>query len=302
MAQAAQAAYARDIGAGLVTPGASSSAAPAPAAKPKPPPPKPSDPYANYTTAASLGFTDPDVDRLFTETEHRKSEGRPGDWVTVVPPPPPLPKAPETSADCVVKSEPGANVGDVRKRADEPVDEDDTRHFKIRKKSAAVGLGEIYDPGIIQVRPRIDPDLAGKSEPASVSSSMPLPGPMLGAEVPQGDAKSQNADLGPKATEKPAWTRREWKRTGEDATDEVNSARSQTNGTPGEDEQGVDATSQEPISTTVKNEVHEERLDPEAPNDAKKEDPIDSELLSGVSSGLFRKRKTRGTTRQRRGL
>jgi WW domain-binding protein 4 len=270
-----------------------------PAAKPKLPPPKPSDPYTNYTTAASLGFTDPDVERLVAEAEVRKNEGRAGDWVTVVPPPPPLLQAGEASPAAGVKLEHETSVGEVRKRVEEPVDEDDTRQFKMRKKTVALGLGEIYDPGIIRVKPRVDPNVKGESDSVSLANSMPAPGPTLGGEALGGSAKMKEVNPTPMATEKPAWIRREWKWAGEDEGQEVNSGVSLLNsGLVDGGKGGVDAISREAIPDAIQSQ---DDNDSERTGDLKKEDAADSELLSGGSSagGLFRKRKARGSTSTR---
>ncbi|BGP38299.1 hypothetical protein JCM10450v2_002245 [Rhodotorula kratochvilovae] len=55
------------------------------------------DPYANYTTAASLGITDEDAERAKEEAEARMKEGRIGQWERVVRPGPTWgpPSAPE---------------------------------------------------------------------------------------------------------------------------------------------------------------------------------------------------------------
>ncbi|KAI0662336.1 hypothetical protein C8Q70DRAFT_1051797 [Cubamyces menziesii] len=75
--KAAQAAYAQDVGAGLVKPGSSSTAAgpSTGSAGPKTAAPKPSDPYANYTTAEFLGIKDPDEERRKAEAARRQQEG-----------------------------------------------------------------------------------------------------------------------------------------------------------------------------------------------------------------------------------
>ena len=228
--QAAQAAYALDIGAGHAAASSSSSAA-AVTPKPKPPPPKPSDPYANYTTAASLGISDPDVDRLIEEAKVRQSEGRAGDWVVVAPPPPPLPESGSvsiTSAADGVKWEQEVVVGEVRKREEDPPDDDDMRRFKVRRKTAAVGLGEIYDPGIIRVKPRVKRDTEGESTAIQVTVATPrqptASGPVLGSDVLQGGTSTEAQGTLPKATEMPSWTPREWKWAGDDEGAESSTA------------------------------------------------------------------------------
>lgn len=224
--QAAQAAYARDLGAGHATSSSLSTATvPAPAPKAKALPPKAADPYTNYTTAASLGISDPDVERLIEEAKVKKSEGRAGDWVAVVPPPPPLPDingATVTTAEGV-KSEQETVVGEVRRRVEDYSDEDDTRRFKIRRKTASVGLGEIYDPGIIRVKPRVKRDTEGDSTTTIAVATTKQPaasGPVLGGDVAQGGVISEVHDALPKATEMPSWTPREWKWAGGDQDDQ----------------------------------------------------------------------------------
>ena len=44
-----------------------------------------SDPYANYSTPASLGFVDTDANRLAAEQEQRAKEGTIGEWSVVMP-------------------------------------------------------------------------------------------------------------------------------------------------------------------------------------------------------------------------
>ncbi|GAA5976778.1 hypothetical protein JCM10908_005628 [Rhodotorula pacifica] len=58
-----------------------SSSKPAPA-----PAPKPADPFANYTTAASLGIRDEAAERAAADAERRQNEGVIGQWEKVVKP------------------------------------------------------------------------------------------------------------------------------------------------------------------------------------------------------------------------
>ena len=81
--QAAQAAFARDVGAGLVKPGSSSTSAPSKPAPPRQAPKASSNPYDNYSTASSLGYTDPDLERANAEAERRKTQGVAGEWQVV---------------------------------------------------------------------------------------------------------------------------------------------------------------------------------------------------------------------------
>ncbi|BGP23106.1 WW domain-binding protein 4 [Rhodotorula toruloides] len=54
--------------------------------KPKPSAPGPSDPYANYTTASSLGIVDEEAEREAELRAVRQQEGRIGEWERVVKP------------------------------------------------------------------------------------------------------------------------------------------------------------------------------------------------------------------------
>ena len=288
--EAARQAYARDIGTGLETPGASSSSAAAtvPAPKSKPPP-KPSDPYANYTTAASLGIADPDLEQLIREADIRKSEGRAGDWVTVVPPPPPLPEADSTGSGSPVvehdaKVESAEAAGHVRKRVDDGlVDEDDTRRFKMRKKTTAVGLGEIYDPGIIEVKPR-----EVKEEPtielkplASTSTSI---NPATDSQGTRGSGGASGAD----SSGTPKWASRGWRRAGEPAD-----ASETTSFTI------ADIVANQKLTTAMDTTVSEDLCQNTSPtdvktestDDVKKEEPLDIPISLPSSTGLFKKRK-----------
>ncbi|OBZ70558.1 Uncharacterized protein C18H10.07 [Grifola frondosa] len=153
--QAAQAAFARDVSAGLVKPGSSSAAPVASSSSaPKKPAVRPSNPFANYSTAESLGYEDPDAERLAAEAERRRTQGVAGEWefVDIA--------APETPADEV----PPVVDGELsRKReAEQEVDEEDGRRFKLRRRTLGVGLGEIYDPGIIPIK------LKSKEEPTVI--------------------------------------------------------------------------------------------------------------------------------------
>lgn len=316
---AAQAAYARDVGAGLVSGSSSSMAgtpAPAPSPKPRVPPPKLSDPYTNYTTAASLGISDPDVDRLIEEANVRKSEGRAGDWVSVVPPPPPsLSQARDasvTSASEGVKLEREEGVGEVRKRvAEEPEDEDDTRRFKMRKKTVAVGLGEIYDPGVIRVKPRVQPCAEAESPVVSVTTSkQPVASrPVLGEDILQGNVRSGIRDTLPGATEKPSWTRREWKRAGaeDSVAQEKNSSTTdpKLEDAPADEEQKIDVPPAQSGNEVGKEDAYAQAGDTSLleTDEKPKEEPTEPVLSSVASSSgsLFRKRKVPvGSNRGRR--
>ncbi|KAJ7287587.1 hypothetical protein C8J57DRAFT_1284365 [Mycena rebaudengoi] len=173
--QAAQIAFAQDVGAGR----AKLSSAPAPSAPPpRKPPPKPSNPYTNYSTAKSLGYDDPDAERLAAEAERRRMQGVAGEWQIV---------APSTSTSAVVDL--AAATESSLKRPADAADED-SRAFKLRKKTVGTGLGQIYDPGAISIQ------LKKKEEPADVSLIAPV------LEVPS-------------SGDKPKWAKLQWKRAGD---------------------------------------------------------------------------------------
>ncbi|TFK44256.1 hypothetical protein BDQ12DRAFT_640729 [Crucibulum laeve] len=189
--QAAQAAFAEDVGAGRAKlssapPVASTSAAA------KKPVQKPSNPFANYSTAESLGYNDPDAERLAAEAELKRSQGVAGEWQIVSPPPgQPVSVTPKLEEDGSVKVEEGEGAEAGMKREAEAPPEDDPRSFKLRKKTVAPGLGKIYDPGVIPIKLK-------KEEP----SQAPLPSLL----APVAPAKTSSASAGSNATDVPKWT------------------------------------------------------------------------------------------------
>lgn len=75
----------------------------------------------------------------------KQSEGRVGQWEVVTP-------APAMSG-----AEASSSVPSTRKRSREATpeaDEEDARTFKMRQKKLSRGLGEIYDPGVIVIKPK----------------------------------------------------------------------------------------------------------------------------------------------------
>ncbi|KAH9993245.1 hypothetical protein BJV77DRAFT_910040, partial [Russula vinacea] len=156
--QAASAAFAEDVGAGraqyTTTASSSSSSTAAPSEKK----PRKAGGISDYSTPESLGYTDPDIERARAEAERRRTQGVAGDWEMVE-------SAPPTEPPSVTGEESTQHVDEVQnaqsnqgtssnKRAvpvPDPADEDEGR-WKLRKKTATVGLGEIYDPGIIAIK------------------------------------------------------------------------------------------------------------------------------------------------------
>lgn len=138
LSQAAQAAYAVDVGAGrgggpVASSSASTSAAPVRAKT-----------AASYTTAEDLGFVDEDEIKRAEEAAVRQTEGKIGDWEVVAPAP-----SRQSAAS-------GSSRGGKRSAEQDTAveDEDDIRSFQVKKRKLAVGiaLGDIYDPGVIAVK------------------------------------------------------------------------------------------------------------------------------------------------------
>ncbi|KAF8554731.1 hypothetical protein OG21DRAFT_1476805 [Imleria badia] len=138
--KAAEAAYALDVASGRAGSRQVTDSGAAP--KPKVKMGKPSDPYANYSTPASLGYRDPDAE----EAQQRTEAGTPGAWTVV-----------EKSAEGEKEKQ-----GGEKRRAAEGEEEEEGRAFKLRKKTVEVGLGEIYDPAKIESSEPVEPGLFRK--------------------------------------------------------------------------------------------------------------------------------------------
>ncbi|KIO18822.1 hypothetical protein M407DRAFT_246377 [Tulasnella calospora MUT 4182] len=166
---AATAAYAKDVGMDAASAALASSSA----SKPPPPPKKPApsgDKWANYSTAASLGFVDEEADRLAAEAATRQKEGIAGEWstVTIVPSAPPQA---ESSTTAATSSTPAK-----RERSPTPEDPEDTRRFKVRQKMVSVGLGgDLYDPGEIRIKKREDGTKIIRPKVEEPTNATPVP-------------------------------------------------------------------------------------------------------------------------------
>ncbi|TFK26538.1 hypothetical protein FA15DRAFT_667433 [Coprinopsis marcescibilis] len=201
MERAANAAFAQDIGAGLArAPASVPTAGPSSSASGSRKPAQPSNPYANYTTAAQLGITDPDAERIAAEEELRRSQGIAGEWQVVSTSTSKKSRQRERAeGDEDVKPDVGASTsaGDKRPAEASPED-DDMQGFKVRKKRLNLGLGEIYDPGLIpiKVKKREEP----KEEPRDEGAS------------------SRLASTSTISEERPKWTPLQLKRPGDVST------------------------------------------------------------------------------------
>jgi len=198
--QAANAAFAQDVGAGRAQYTAPSSTSSRAASSSSQKPQKAGG-ISDYSTPESLGYTDPDIERARAEAERRRTQGVAGDWQVVEPtttePPPGTGEDPTQQGDD--EQNRGDNHEAGKKRAVPDTAEEDEGRWKLRKKITTVGLGEIYDPGIIAIKPRVKDE-----ETASTSKQPPGDTPLAGDE---------------KATGLPKWAPVKWKRAGEPADD-----------------------------------------------------------------------------------
>lgn len=175
-------------------PGSSSSAsAPPKPTAPSKPPRKPSNPYEDYSTAESLGYTDPDAERMKAEAERRRMQGVAGEW-QIISTDVSIPHPGDNKAQ--VEGQPAPTVDGNRKReAEVVIDDDDGRIFKLRKKKLGVGLGEIYDPGLIPIKLKVK-----KEEQADTDGLT-----SIGHQAASGEAKASST-----STAAPKWTARGW--------------------------------------------------------------------------------------------
>ncbi|KAF7321340.1 Formin binding [Mycena kentingensis (nom. inval.)] len=206
--QAAQIAYSQDLGSGRAKGGSSSAPTPSTSAAKKPPA-KPSNPWANYSTAKSLGYEDPDAERVIADVLMRRTTGEVGEWEVVVPQEP-------TEPTVGVPSEAEGSVAGVKRPA-EALAEEENREFKLRKKTMATGLGQIYDPGSLQIKLKkreepVEADPTPAPPPAPVKDA-PSDGPKwkkpqwqeaeVDESVFQPDAIQESLDVKPKVEEPP---------------------------------------------------------------------------------------------------
>lgn len=121
-------------------------------------PVKPADRFANYSTAASLGYTDVDAEILSAQKDLHAREGVVGEWTVVAPP---IPVASSTSTP------PSSRLED---------DTEEARTWKLdfQQKKAGVGLGEVYDPGVIKVK-RKEGETVKKEELEDTPAATPMP-------------------------------------------------------------------------------------------------------------------------------
>jgi WW domain-binding protein 4 len=247
--QAAQIAFAQDVGAGHAK--LSSGPAPSTSAPARKPPPKPSNPFTNYSTAKSLGYDDPDAERLAAEAEQRRMQGVAGEWEMVAPSSEPAP--PQSSTEAGVK------------RSAEVLEAEESREFKLRKKTTAAGLGQIYDPGVIPIK------LKKKEEPVEPVSLLTPPTPPTSTN------------------DTPKWGKLQWKKMGDPA---------ESSSTPLEADVKPDAD----VADILPKREEEPAASLDEPSPTIKSEPDPAPLPEPASSTIaFKKRKApAGGTRGRR--
>lgn len=95
-----------------------------------------------------------------------------------------------------------ADVDAERKRqAEAPVDDDDIRPWKLRKKTVSTGLGEIYDPGLIPIKIK-----AKKEEPPEATGT---------SNATNGQSTVGSTSDKPSGSTVPKWTAKGWNKPGE---------------------------------------------------------------------------------------
>lgn len=281
-AKAASAAFAQDVGAGraqyaATASTASTSRATAPSSQK---PPK-SGGISDYSTPESLGYTDPDIERARAEAERRRMQGVAGDWEVVEPAPTEPTSATgeeATQGNDMQNSEDNQETNKKRAVPDpDPVEEDGAR-WKLRKKSTMVGLGEIYDPGIIAIKPRAKAEVNDEE----TGSQVKLP---YGGTTTAGDTRT-------KASSVPKWAPVKWKKAAEPAADDTSGA--------GSSEPGGDTafSEGEPRVPPDPSNADENTVPAPVADASVKGEPLSVKLEetptpSGETRGsLFRKRKT----------
>ncbi|KAH9985807.1 hypothetical protein BJV74DRAFT_964753 [Russula compacta] len=211
--QAAGAAFAQDVSAGRAQYAATAStASTSRATASSGQKPKNSGGISDYSTPESLGYTDPDIERARAEAERRRMQGVAGDWEVVesAHTEPPSATGEEATQGNDTQNPEDNQETSSKKRAvpdPDPVEEDGAR-WKLRKKSTMVGLGEIYDPGIIAIKPRAKAEVNGEETGSQV-------------ELPSGES-TMAGDT--QATSVPKWAPVKWKKATEPAADDTSGA------------------------------------------------------------------------------
>ena len=210
-----------------------------------------------------------------------------GEWQIVQNTTPPMPAhhGEQSAEDIKLGAEPAEENN--KRSAEEQLDEEDEHRWKLRKKTVSVGLGEIYDPGIIAIK--VKPK---KEEPKDDS------GVLRGKGALGGDAigiKAGKGETGPKASAMPRWTSVKWKRTGDaEADDDA--------GVPPASEENAVPDSDKPPDSEMADANGEAK---EEPNKGALEPLVKEESVTAASTALggnlFKKRRIPNAAAGRRG-
>ncbi|KAG8834242.1 hypothetical protein FRC17_009318 [Serendipita sp. 399] len=236
----AQAAFAGDVQTGLAKASSSGGTSVLSRAIPAPKPAaRQAITMANYTTAKDLGIAQEEEELAAKALALQQSQGVVGQWEIVES----MPSTSETSA--------------IPQKRPHEEDDEEGEGFRVRRRKLQEGLGEIYDPGIIKIIPKVKPEDEKAAEVVIDSASLPR-------------------------TQEPAlkWTTKRWKT---EAVDEAASDGEEHTNTISKAE-GVDVSSlmEEPL-LEANNVTHEE-----PPSEVPRAE--DAEVAAPAKS-MFKKRK-----------
>ena len=274
--KAASAAFAEDVGAGRAQYATASSSSTPRASTSSSQKPKKTSGISDYSTPESLGYTDPDLERARAEADRRQTQGFAGEWQVVESAPVESPAgAPEeTKPDPNTHQSENSQEAATKRPLPDPADEEEGR-WKLRKKVATVGLGEIYDPGIIPIKLKAKVEVnEGGGNDSEPQSTFTAPTP---------------SDTGPTAM--PKWAPVKWSKAGE----QVLGTKGAASPTPTTDKS---RTNEEPAPSPGPPGGEEESTPAPVTSIPVKEEPIKLEEppegAFPVGGSLFRKRKTPG--------
>lgn len=165
-----------------------------------------------------------------------------------------------------------SSEGDRKREA--PVDDiEDERVFKLRKKTVDIGLGELYDPGLIPIKLRVKKEESTELQPVSSKTAVD-------------DIKADTQDALPTD----AKVKIAWKRAAFQPAAEVPAPDGVRADFGGEVDSGVKPEE----SGAAEEEVLHAKIEPEfqiPPEPAKKEEVTSPSLEVPAPTSLFRKRK-----------
>lgn len=139
------------------------------------------------------------MERAREEGEKRREMGFVGEWSIVESTTPSITPREEEEGDVKLEE------GELGQKRPFPVDDDeDAGHrWKLRKKTTSIGLGELYDPGVIKLKTRAKSATVDTVEGNGADGAGWVPG-----------AGEENLN-GPRATDAPRWTTLKWRKPGE---------------------------------------------------------------------------------------